>query len=51
VVDDAPQVLEEAVDKGVMAVGLLFSWNRAYADNGFRLYNNLNDVMTHIMER
>ena len=35
VVDDSPKVLEKAVDKGVMAMGLLFPWNREYADNGF----------------
>jgi hypothetical protein len=30
VVDDAPHVLEKAVEKGVIATGLLFPWNRDY---------------------
>jgi hypothetical protein len=51
VVDDAPQVLEKAVDKGVMATGLLFPWNRDFANNGLRLFNNLNDVLSHILNR
>ena len=51
VVDDAPQVLEKAVDKGAMATGLLFPWNRDFANNGLRLFNNLNDVLNHILNR
>ena len=50
VVDDAPQVLEKAVDKGIMAAGLLFPWNRAYSDNGFILLNSLTDILNHILE-
>ena len=49
VVDDAPDVLEKAVENGVMATGLLFPWNREYADNGFRLFQNLNQVLEHIL--
>jgi hypothetical protein len=49
VVDDSPHVLEKAVDKGVMAVGLLFPWNREYADNGFMLFSNLNEILEHIL--
>jgi hypothetical protein len=49
VVDDSPHVLEKAVDKGVMATGLLFPWNQDYADNGFRLFNNLNEILSHII--
>ena len=51
VVDDAPQVLEKAVESGAMGAGLLFPWNRTYANNGFRLFNNLNDVLSHILSR
>mgnify|MGYP001184893653 CR=1 FL=1 len=51
VVDDSPHVLEKAVDKGVMATGLLFPWNRDYTDNGFRLFSNLNEVLEHILNR
>jgi hypothetical protein len=49
VVDDSPHVLEKAVDKGVMAVGLLFPWNREFTDNGFRLFNNLNEILEYIL--
>jgi hypothetical protein len=48
-VDDAPRVLERAVDKGVMATGLSFPWNREYAGNGFRLFENLNEILEHIL--
>ena len=51
VVDDSPQILEEAVNKGLMAMGLLFPWNRDYADNGFLLFNNLNEILEHILKR
>ncbi len=49
VVDDAPQVLEKAVESGALATGLLFPWNRAYNDNGFRLFDNLNKILDHIL--
>jgi hypothetical protein len=49
VVDDAPPVLEKAVEKGLMATGLLFPWNSAYADSGFRLFTNLKEVLDHIL--
>ena len=49
VVDDAPQILEKAVEAGIKAAGLLFPWNQAYSDNGFRLFNNLNDILSHIL--
>jgi hypothetical protein len=49
VVDDAPQVLEKAVESGALATGLLFPWNRAYRDNGFRLCNNLNEILEGIL--
>lgn len=51
VVDDAPQVLEKAVQNGVMAMGLLFPWNRDYADNGFLLFNSLNEILKHILNK
>ena len=49
VIDDAPQVLEEAVEKGIIAAGLLFPWNRRFADNGFRLFNNLNEILEYVL--
>src|SRR5512135_1830050 len=49
VVDDAPMVLEKAVEKGVMATGLSFPWNREFADNGFKLFSDLNAVLRHIL--
>jgi len=51
VVDDSPQVLEKAVESGAKATGLLFPWNQAYSNNGFRLFGNLNEVLSHILER
>ena len=49
VVDDSPQVLEKAVENGAMATGLLFPWNQAYSDNGFRLYSNLDEILEGIL--
>ena len=51
VVDNSPHILEEAVDKGIMAMGLLFPWNKEYADNGFMLFNSLNEILEHILSR
>lgn len=51
VVDDSPIVLEKALESGAMATGLLFPWNRAYSDNGFGLFDNLNEVLKHILDR
>jgi len=51
VVDDHPGVLEKAVESGARAMGLLFPWNQAYSNNGFRLFGNLDDVLGHILER
>jgi beta-phosphoglucomutase-like phosphatase (HAD superfamily) len=51
IVDDAPQTLEKAVKSGVLAAGLLFPWNRAYAGNGFGLFQDLNGVLGYIMKR
>ena len=50
VVDDSPEVFEKVVDNRVMATGLLFPWNQAYSTNGFRLFNNLNEVLIHILK-
>jgi hypothetical protein len=50
VVDDAPQVLEKAVESGARATGLLFPWNRACTDNGFRLYSSLNEILRNILK-
>lgn len=49
VVDDSPSVLERAVEHGVLATGLLFPWNRAYSNNGFRLCKNLNEILECII--
>jgi hypothetical protein len=51
VVDDHPGVLEKAIESGARAMGLLFPWNRAYSDNGFRLFSNLNEVLIYILDR
>lgn len=49
VVDDAPQVLETAVEHGARATGLLFPWNKQYRNNGFRLCDNLDDILEGIL--
>ncbi len=51
VVDDAPHTLEKAVQLKAVGVGLLFPWNRAYAGNGFGLFNNLNEVLKYILKQ
>jgi phosphoglycolate phosphatase-like HAD superfamily hydrolase len=51
IVDDAPQTLEKATRSGVLAAGLLFPWNRAYAGNGFGLFQDLNGVLEYILKR
>lgn len=50
VVDDSPFVLEKAVEKGVMASGLMFPWNRNNSNNGYRLFKTLNEVLGHILD-
>jgi hypothetical protein len=49
VVDDAPQVLEKAVESGAKATGLLFPWNAEYRNNGFGLYKSLDEILCHIL--
>jgi hypothetical protein len=51
VVDDAPQVLKRALENGAISTGLLFPWNTAYADDGFRLFDNLDEVLSYILRR
>ncbi len=51
VVDDSPRVLEKAVESGALATGLLFPWNLAYRDSGFRLCSNLNEILDGILKR
>lgn len=50
VVDDSPEVLKKAVEKGVLATGLLFPWNSECADNGFKLFGNLNEVLVYVLK-
>lgn len=49
VVDDAPMVLEKAKEKGLISAGLLFPWNRLYRENGFVLFDNLNDILRFVL--
>jgi deoxypyrimidine-specific 5' nucleotidase type C protein (NT5C) len=51
VVDDSSEVLKKAVEKGVVATGLLFPWNSEYADNGFKLFRNLNDILRYVLKK
>lgn len=49
VVDDAPEVLEKAIENGSAGTGLLFPWNREYANKGYKLFSNLDEVLNHIL--
>lgn len=49
VVDDSPLTLEKAIQSGALGAGLLFPWNRAYTSNGFRLFQNLDEVLNYIL--
>ena len=49
VVDDSPLTLEKAIESGALGAGLSFPWNRAYVSNGFRLFQNLNEVLDYIL--
>lgn len=49
VVDDSPLTLEKAIESGARGAGLLFPWNRDYTSNGFRLFQNLNEVLDYIL--
>jgi hypothetical protein len=50
VVDDAPLTLEKAIENGALVAGLFFAWNKAYAGNGFGLFQNLNEVLDYILK-
>jgi hypothetical protein len=41
---------EKAGEQGALATGLLFPWNRAYSENGFRLCNNLDEILEGILK-
>lgn len=49
VVDDSPFVLDNATEKGIVASGLIFPWNKNYRNKGYKLFNNLNEVLNHIL--
>ncbi len=49
VVDDAPATLEQAAACGARAAGLLFPWNKAYVNNGFMLFPNLDQVLPYLL--
>lgn len=49
VVDDSPLTLEKAIENGALGTGLLFPWNRGYVSNGFRLFQNLPEVLKYIL--
>lgn len=49
VVDDSPLTLVKAIESGALGAGLLFPWNRDYASNGFRLFQNLDEVLCYIL--
>jgi hypothetical protein len=49
VVDDSPLTLDQAIKSGALGAGLLFPWNMYYTSNGFRLFQNLNEVLDYIL--
>ena len=51
VVDDAPHTLEKAVAHQAVGAGLLFPWNKAYAGNGFGLFDNLDKVRDYVLKQ
>ena len=50
VVDDSPVTLEKAAEKGILASGILFPWNRSLDNNGCRLFDNLDHVLDHLLD-
>jgi len=51
VVDDSPHILEKAAEKGIIATGLLFPWNKLYSENGYILFNSLDDILRFILDQ
>ena len=51
VVDDSPFVLDKAIEKGILAAGLKFAWNRDHGNNGYKLFNDLNEVSEYILKK
>lgn len=49
VVDDSPHILAKAAEKGVCAAGLLFPWNKNIRNNGYKLCQNLNEILQYIL--
>jgi len=50
VVDDSPLTLQKAIESGARGAGLSFPWNKAYPANGFRLFQNLDEVLDYILK-
>ena len=50
VVDDLPLTLQKAIESGARGAGLSFPWNKDYPANGFRLFQNLDEVLDYILE-
>ncbi len=50
VVDDSTHTLEKAAKKGIIATGLSFPWNRAYKNNGVKLFKSLNEILNYILK-
>ena len=51
VVDDSPHILEKATEKRIIATGLLFPWNKLYSENGYILFNSLDEIMRFILDQ
>ena len=50
VVDDSPHTLEKATEKGLIATGLLFPWNKNHNNNRYQLFHSLNDILRYILK-
>jgi hypothetical protein len=50
VVDDSPYTLQKAAEQGIFATGLIFPWNRGHWNNGYKLFDNLNKVLRHVLD-
>lgn len=49
VADDSPEVLERAFAAGTRCAGLIFPWNRAYSGRGYPLLEDLDEVLSYLI--
>ncbi len=49
VVDDAPDILAKAAERGVLATGILCPWNSLSGNGTYRLFPTLGEVLSYIL--